>query len=1031
MAWTKEQTDAINKEGNNIIVSAGAGSGKTAVLTERVLRKVKEGIHINELLIMTFTNAAAKEMKDRIRKKLKEENLKEEVNLIDSAYITTFDSFSLSIVKKYHYLLNLLKNISITDNSLLNIEKAKLMDEVLGKYYLEDRNDFKRFIQDFCYKDDSELKKLLIKLNDKLDMKIDKTSYLTNYISNFYNIKKIEEDVSLYYQEIKEKINYIEEIIDELSLSMDGDYIGKIYDVASKLLNSNNYDEVANSINFSFPRLPNNTEPSIKKLKDKLSSIQTEIKKMCLYESEEQIKKEILSTKENVEIIIDILTVFDQKFTKYKLEHNMFSFNDISKMAIQIIEENEEVRNELKNSFQEIMVDEYQDTNDIQEYFVSLISKNNVYMVGDIKQSIYRFRNANPYIFKNKYDLYSKKDKGIKIDLVKNFRSREEVLNNINLIFDDLMDDKLGGADYKESHRMVFGNLSYNEEGKTKQDYDFEMLSYKEEKDGFSNSEKEIFIIAYDIKKKIESKYQIFDKDEKVLRDVIYDDFVILIDRTKDFELYKQIFEYLNIPLTLYKDEEIKSDNDILIIRNILRIERAIDQERFNEEFKYAFLSLARSFLFGLSDKEILHIFNKNLFKESIIYKKCEKLYNYYYENSPKVFFLKLLEIFNYEENLLKLNNIKISRVRLEYFYNLLDSFENDGKTIDEFIDYLDLIFDSDDKTTFSLNNSNSNSVKIMTIHKSKGLEYPICYFAGFSKEFSFKELNEIILYSNKYGIIIPYFNDYYKDTIYKTLLKLDTKKEEISERIRLLYVALTRAKEKMIIVIPKIEEEEKKENISIYEKQKITSFLDMIKLIYLKIEKYQKDVNANYTKDYLINKNNLDYNKLKEKDNLVVEELNIESEELKEEHFSKNQIHLITKEEKEKMKFGTNIHEKLELIDFKDPDYSYLTEFEKEKIEKFIKSDIIQSNLNLEASFYKEFEFTYLEEDSLKHGIIDLMIESNDEIIIIDYKLKNVLDEAYKKQLNGYKEVISKRSNKKIKLYLYSIIDEKFEFIN
>ena len=1028
MAWTKEQNDAINLEGNNIIVSAGAGSGKTAVLTERVLRKVKEGVHINELLIMTFTNAAAKEMKDRIRKKLKSENLKEEVNLIDSAYITTFDSFSLSIVKKYHYLLNLPKNISITDNSLLSIEKSKLMDELFDEYYLNDTDKFKKFIKDFCYKDDTELKKLLIKLNDKLDMKIDKSSYLENYISSFYDSKKIDNDINNYYLVVKEKIDYIKEIIDELSIYMDGDYITKIYDVASKLLNSTNYDEVVTFVDFSLPRLPNNTDPSVKVIKDKLSSIHTEIKKMCVYENSNQIKEEILSTKSNLEVIIDILINFDKRFTKYKLDKNMSSFNDISKMAIKIVEDNIDVRNELKNTFKEIMVDEYQDTNDIQEYFVSLISSNNVYMVGDIKQSIYRFRNANPYIFKNKYDLYSKGDKGIKIDLVKNFRSREEVLNNINLIFDYLMDDEIGGANYKESHQMVFGNVSYNEEGKTSQEYDFEVLCYNDEKDNFSNAEKEIFIIAEDIKNKVESKYQIFDKDEKVLRDVTYDDFVILIDRTKDFELYKKVFEYLGIPLTLYKDEEIKSDNDILIIRNILRMEKAIDKEEFKEEFKYAFLSLGRSFLFNIDDKELLHIFNTNNFKDNIIYKKCEELYNYYYEVTPKVFFLKLLEIFNYEENLLKLNNIKTSRVRLEYFYNLLDSFESDGKTIDEFIEYLDLIFESDEKTTFSLNNSNSNSVKIMTIHKSKGLEYPICYFAGFSKEFSFRELNDSILYSNKYGIITPYFNDYQKDTIYKTLLRIDTKNEEISERIRLLYVALTRAKEKMIIVIPKIDEESIVENASTYEKKKITSFLDMIKYVYPYLENYLKDITASYTKDYLINKNSLDYNNLKEKDNINIKEVNLVSEELKEEHFSKNQVKIITKEEKEKMEFGTKIHEKLELIDFNNPDYSMLTDFERIKIEAFINSDIIKNNLN--SKFYKEFEFTYLEEDSIKHGIIDLMIENNDTIIIIDYKLKNIEDEAYQKQLLGYKEVISKRSNKKIELYLYSILNEKFECI-
>ena len=625
--------------------------------------------------------------------------------------------------------------------------------------------------------------------------------------------------------------------------------------------------------------------------------------------------------------------------------------------------------------------------------------------------------------------MYSTSNEGIKIDLLKNFRSRDEVLNNINLVFDFLMDDNLGGADYKKSHRMVFGNTSYNEEGKTSQNYDFEVLEYNDEKDGFSNTEKEIFIIADDILNKVKNNYQVFDKDEKILRNITYNDFVILIDRATDFELYKKVFEYKGIPLTLYKDEEIKSDNDILIIRNILRIEKAIDTEEFTEEFKYAFLSLGRSFLFNMSDSELLSIFSNNSFKDSIIYKKCEELYNYYYEVTPKVFFLKLLEIFNYEENLLKLNNIETGRVRTEYFYNLLESFESDGRVIDEFIEYLDLIFDSDDKTTFSLNQPSADSVKIMTIHKSKGLEYPICYFSGFSKAFSFKELNDSILYSNKYGIITPYFNDYSKDTIYKLLLKLDTKKEEISEKIRLLYVALTRAKEKMIIVIPKIDKENIEENPSNYEKSQIKSFLDMINFVYLEIEDYIKEVEVMPTKDYLINKQELDYHDLKIENTLNIEEINFIKEELNEEHFSKSTIKQITKEEKEKLEFGTRIHERLELIDFKNPNYDLLTEFEAKKIKAFLESDLIKNNID--SKFYKEFEFIYQEANSMKHGIIDLMIENEKKIIIIDYKLKNIDDEAYQIQLLGYKDIISKRSNKKIELYLYSILDEKFELIN
>ena len=1021
--WTKEQLDAINLDGNNIIVSAGAGSGKTAVLSERVLRKVNHGVHINEILILTFTNAAAKEMKDRIRNKLKKSGNMEEVNLIDTSYITTFDSFSLSVVKKYHTILNISKDIGITDNSLLCIKKNEILDEIFDEYYEDSDSSFEKLINDYCFKDDKELKRLIIKVSDKLDMKYDKLDFLNSYLDKYYSNEYINDSIDMYYNEIEKLIYKIKSTIKELSLYLDGTYISKLEDQLSKLYKSTNYDDVVTSLDFRLLPLPKNSLEEAKLIKEKISSYVKEIKSLVVYESSNQIREEILSTKSNVEKIIEIITEFDKRFSKFKLENNMFDFSDINKMAIDIVSNHKDIRNELKNMFKEIMIDEYQDTNDIGEYFISLISNNNVYMVGDIKQSIYRFRNANPYIFKGKYDLYSNTDKGIKIDLLKNFRSREEVLSDINLLFNDLMTDDIGGADYKKSHQMVFGNKTYNEDGHTDQNYNLEILTYKNDKT-FSNTEKEIFIIGEDIIKKVSSKYQIFDKDQCILRNVKYSDFVILIDRATDFDTYKKVFEYLGIPLTLYKDVELKNGDDILVIRNLLKLIKYMDLENYNKEFKYAFLSIGRSFLFRLSDDELFNYITKDTFKESIIYKKLEEAYNYYYELSPKMFLIKLLEIFNYEEKLLNVGGINVGRVRLEYFYNLLDDYSKSGNDINDFIDYLDNIFELDNKVTFSLNSDSSDSVKIMTIHKSKGLEFPICYFSGFTKEFSFRELNDNILYSNKYGIITPYFNEYIKPTIYKTLLMLDTKNEELSEKIRLFYVAVTRAKEQMIIVMPELEEE-----ISI-DKEKIKSFYDMIKLVYSNISKYVVPREANYTKDYLINKNSNDHLKLiTNDDNINIENYNFIEDEEVDLKFSKNNgSRLITKEEKEKMVYGTKVHEVLELMDFKNPNYTNIDSKIAEKIKSFIDSDLIKNNIN--SKFYKEYEFIYKEENIVKNGIIDLMIENESEIIIIDYKLKNIDDDAYNEQLNGYGKYIASKTNKKISKYLYSIIDCKFKKI-
>ncbi len=1026
--WTEEQLMAIEKSGTNIIVSAGAGSGKTAVLSERVLQKVLQGTSINEFLIMTFTNAAAKEMKDRIRKKLKKEHLEDQVNLIDSAYITTFDSFSLSLVKKYHYLLNMPKNISITDASLLTILKKKIMEEVFEEYYL--RNDdekFREFIHHFCTKDDDKLKKLLIKLSDTLDMRMDADYYLENYISNYYQDKIINDNIKQFYQEIKLLIGTMEEDMDILSHHLDSDTTEKFYQKLNPLFYSKNYDEVIQNIpDARSLQLPRNLEDEeAKEIKTKMGSTLTSIKEMCICDNSDQIKKELKATKEDVEIILTIIKKYRTRLQKAKKEENKNSFLDISKLAIQLVEENEEIREELKSSFKEIMLDEYQDTNDIQEYFVSLISNHNVYMVGDIKQSIYRFRNANPYIFKNKYDEYTIGKEGLKIDLLKNFRSRDEVLNNINLIFNDLMDDRIGGADYKTSHQMVFGNFSYHKEGKTEQNYDFEIFSYDDIDSNFTKSEKEIFLIGEDIKKKIKSHYLIFDKDEKIKREVSYRDFVILLDRSSDFDLYKKIFEYLNIPLTLYKEEEVKNHNDIFLIKNILKMIQAIDKEEYKEEFQYCFFSLGRSFLFHIDDEVLFDYFYKENFKDSVIFEKCLKLYDYYYEISFKAFFLKLLEIFQWEEKLITIGNVEIGRKRLEYFYNLAESLENIGKTAEDFIAYLEEILESEDKVSFSLNHSDSNSVKIMTIHKSKGLEYPICYFAGFTKEFSFKELNDPILYSNHLGIITPYFQEYKKDTIYKMLLTSETKQEEISEKIRLLYVALTRAKEKIIMVLPDMDTTKGKQVISYQEKRKIKSFYDMLVLIYPKIKGYIIKKEANYTKDYLKRGTSTKLRNLEKEEKLTIKEIFIPEEEQKESKFSKS-LSFITKEDRRTLDLGIRIHELLEFTDFQNPDYSYMTDFEARKVKSFLESDFIKKRKN--AKYYKEYEFSYSLEEEVKHGMIDLLIEEEDKITIVDYKLKNTNDSAYYKQLEGYQNYIHTISDKEVDIYLYSILEERIE---
>ena len=800
-SWTKEQLEAINEEEKNIIVSAGAGSGKTAVLSERVIRKLNN-TDINKLLILTFTKEAANEMKERIRKKIKKNpDLKKQLDIIDSAYITTFDSYSLSLVKKYYYLLNISPNISIIDASIINIKKNEYIEEIFDKLYEEKNTKFEKLIKDFCTKDDKEIKNYVIDLNNKLDLKLNKEKYINNYIKDYFNEEIINNNIEKYINLIKDKIKEINNLLYDIQILVEGKFYEKLVDILNPLLNSNTYEEIRNNSNLKLPTLPRGSEEELKEKKEELKSLIDNIKELTEIESTEILKENILKTKEYIEIILEIIKELDKKIYNFKEQSEMYEFNDIAKMAIRVLEENENIRLELKNYYNEIMVDEYQDTNDIQEKFISLIENNNVYMVGDIKQSIYRFRNANPNIFRNKYNNYEKLNGGIKIDLLKNFRSRYEVLDDINLIFNLVMNDKIGGAEYRETHQMIFGNNTYIEEGKIDEPHNFEILNYKYEDKTYTKEEIEIFTIATDIKNKIENHYKIFDKDNLIVRDIEYKDFCIIMDRNTEFPKYKKIFEYMQIPLTLYQDEVLTLENDILVLKNIMNFVVKINKKEYDTEFKYCLTSIARSYLFRLSDQEIFDIFKEKKFYETEIFKISKEISDNIENLTNEEFINEIVNKFNIIENTIKTGNIEASMVRIEYLLNLSKNLTELGYTPYELTDYIKEMVEGKNEIKYSLNTSAGNNVKIMNIHKSKGLEFHICYYSGLHKAFNISDLKQLFTIDNELGIIAPYVDEKPKETIYKYLLKDKYMKEEIAEKIRLFYVAMTRCKEKMILV--------------------------------------------------------------------------------------------------------------------------------------------------------------------------------------------------------------------------------------
>ncbi len=1018
MNWTKNQLDAINKEGQNIIVSAGAGSGKTAVLSERVLRIIKSGVDIRNILILTFTNEAAGEMKERIRKKLKKNNLEEALEYIDVANITTFDAFALNLVKEYHDILNISDEITIIDSSIINLEKKRIIDEVFEYFYDKKDARFHKLIKDFTSRDDEMVKDAILKMNNTLDLKYNKKSYLDNFIDSFYDDSYIDKIIQEYFLYLKNIVDLIEEDFYTLESSLDEKNRNKLSEVIKPFLNPRNYEDIRSILKYNFPRLLG-LEDEEKNIKESLKNNFNLLKKLCAY-SISELKEQINSTKDYVSVIIDIILMLDEKIICYKKEKSAFEFIDIAKMAILIVEQDKDIQNKLKKKFHEIMIDEYQDTNDLQEYFISLIENNNVYMVGDVKQSIYRFRNANPNIFREKYEQYKKNNGGIAIDLVENFRSRKEVLESINSIFDLIMTNALGGISYKQGHEMVYGNKEYENSKTNSLNYEMEILTYSNSFKEYRNVEVEAFTIAKDIKEKMKLDYLVYDFDLKKTRKATYQDFCIILDRGNDIPTYKKIFEYFGIPLEAYQDSNLTSTYDFYLIKNLISMILCIYNKEFDMDFRYYFTSIARSYISTLDDPKILKILDENTIFDTEIYKKCENLAKNLENKTPSILLEELIDEFNLYESCIRVGNVLDFEIRINHLLNLAHDMEALGLAIDDFKNMLDNITTEELEIKYKEPKSSASCVKIMNIHKSKGLEFPICYFAGYKKDFNLQELKQKFMFDNIYGILTPFYNEGIGTLITKELIKNHYYEDEIAEKIRLFYVALTRAKEKIIIVTPELSNNYAKNEVNYLTEIKYRSFYDFLNSISFNLEKYTKmidieSINLTHEYEYSLTKE-IDIKKSTKKIDFI--EHDIDSNLIESKHASKTIKKLLDLEENKALEFGTNIHHILELTDFKNNSNN-----------PYIKN--LQETFDFKTpNVYQEHEFIYDLDNTEYHGIIDLMLEYPDTIKIIDYKLKNIDDEAYVKQLEMYYDYIRSITNKKIELYLYSVIDNKVKEI-
>ena len=965
MDWTKEQSDAIYKKGSNILVAAAAGSGKTAVLVERIIQKIlHDGVDIDKLLVVTFTNAAASEMRERvleaIYKKLDEEpdneNLQKQIILLGKSNICTIHSFCLDVIKNNFFEIDLSANFRIAAEEEVELLKQEVIEDVFEKLYESEDEEFEKLVNTYTeYRGDEALKEIVLNiykfmqsspfpnewLSEKVNM-FEKKDGQTDFSESVWgkilldNLKEELLDAINGLKLVKTKLErYVELEKWALTVGSDIDGLKGLYDSAEKSWDAAYlYKE-----NLKFKTWPSDkkvvhgakdeAQDSRKTIKDK---IMKHVGSILTYDSESAFN-DIYAMKEILDKLKLVILEFDKAFKAKKKERNIIDFNDIEHYALKILVKKDEngnciptdVAKKYQEKFEEIAIDEYQDSNQVQEYILNVVSRsNNIFMVGDVKQSIYKFRQACPELFLSKYDKYSlgeANEDGLKIQLFKNFRSRKNVLDVTNIVFENIMSKTLGDIDYNENEYLNLG-ASYEDVENGVGTAELNIIDLKEddtisawigeeddeerldeELKALEKEEIEASYVAQRIEQLINNKYQV--KDKKLgFRDITYKDIVILLRSTsKSAPIFEKELLKRNIPVFSDSSNEYLDTIEIQTITNLLKVlDNPVDD--------ISLVAVLRSEIGKFTDNEIVEIRlakRDGSFYDSLIASKdsfdgdlkekvenfISKLNNWQNESD----YLSLAELiwkiyvdtgfYNYVG---LMPNGSLRQANLKMLFERAKEYEKTSfKGLFNFIRFVEkLKSGSSDMSAAKIIGENENVVRIMSIHKSKGLEFPVVFLSCTSKRVNLQDLNSNLLLHQEYGIGPQYINyermiEY--STAAKDALKIISKEETISEEMRVLYVALTRAKEKLIITGTSKDYEKEKtkrlELLNIYNQsnkinpillKKYITYLDWMLLV----------INSNGIKDDLIKLNVLnkkDIISTDEEKEIEIKEFNFEQE--------------------------------------------------------------------------------------------------------------------------------------------------------
>lgn len=913
VTWTQEQQKVIDLRNRNILVSAAAGSGKTAVLVERIitmLTKDEPPVDVDRLLIVTFTEAAAAEMKERIRlaieKKLMEypdnEHLKQQATLIHNAQITTIHSFCLSVIRDHFHAIDIDPGFRIGEEGELKLLRHDVLEEVLEEKYQEGNKRFLDFASGYSTgRNDKKIEDLILKIYEFSRSYPDSDAWLDSCVKAYEIedleafeesnvIKKILQDVQKNLEDAKALVEFAM----QTALSIDGPAayeaaLEKDLIVIEDLQSARTYRQQSEAFaNVKWARLPVNKDKTVseekitqvKKLREMVKGVVKNIAAQYFYETPEAMIEDMNLCAPAMEELADLVRLFGSRFEEKKRSQNMIDFSDMEQYALRILTQKTEkgfvpspVALEYQKQYQEIMIDEYQDSNLIQEAILTSVStcrsgRYNIFMVGDVKQSIYRFRLSKPELFLEKFYTYNiEESQTQRIDLHKNFRSRKEVLESVNAIFGRIMTEKLGGIVYDDQAALYPGaeypeNENLNTEiylidsdlDRVKERYQLEENENNAEELSKIASEKELEAraIAMRIRELLRTQ-KVTDKATGELRNAKYSDIVILTRSVKGFaDVFTEVLNREGIPTYAGTSEGYFQTQEIGVLLDYLR---TLDNRRQD----IPLTAVLTSPFCGLDAEELAKIKcfypelpfyeavvryreddeeRKNE-KDEVIHTKisaCLEQMDAFRRIVPFTpmheLLWKILEDTGYGDYVAAMPGGQQRKANLEMLIEKARAYESTSyKGLFHFVRYIEQLQKYDvDYGEASIEDEHADTVRVMTIHKSKGLEFPIVIVAGMGKRFNMQDARSAVALHAGMGVGLDAIDLRLRTkspSIVKKVIQKEEVLESLGEELRVLYVALTRAKEKLIITgtLPRPEEKLEESRMLQRSNQKELSF--------------------------------------------------------------------------------------------------------------------------------------------------------------------------------------------------------------